>query len=215
MSTERDLDGVGGVLFSAEDKKANEKEEHKENAEGGSEGLVACAGKLVLDDFADCRVGTAAHECGNGVHGDGGNKYEESASGDAGSGERDNDARERAERACPEVVGGFDEGVIEFFNAGIDGENHKREIVVDEAQDDGEGGVHHREGGGQNVRGEKKAIHESFLAENGDPSVGTDEKAGPEGNHDKGEEEAAIGGASATDGVSGRISNKYADEGSE
>ncbi len=53
------------------------------------------------------------------------------------------------------------------------------------------------------------------MAENGDPSVGTDEKAGPEGNHDKGEEEAAIGGASATDGVSGRISNKYADEGSE
>ena len=50
---------MGGVLFSAEDKKANEKEEHKENAEGGSEGLVACAGKLVLDDFADCRVGTA------------------------------------------------------------------------------------------------------------------------------------------------------------
>ena len=215
MSLERGLDGVGGVLFSAEDKKANEKEEHKENAEGGSEGLVACAGKLVLDDFADCWVGTAAHECGNGVHGDGGNKYEESASGDAGSGERDDDARKRAEGACPEVVGGFDEGVIEFFNAGIDGENHKREIVVDEAQDDGEGGVHHREGGGQNVRGEKKAIHESFLAENGDPSVGTDEKAGPEGNHDKGEEEAAIGGASATDGVSGRISNKYADEGSE
>ena len=153
MSTERDLDGVGGVLFSAEDKKANEKEEHKENAEGGSEGLVACAGKLVLDDFADCRVGTAAHECGDSVHGDGGNKYEESASGDAGSGKRDNDARERAERACPEVVGGFDEGVIEFFNAGVNGENHEREIVVDEAEDDGEGGVHHRKRGGQNVRG--------------------------------------------------------------
>ena len=65
------------------------------------------------------------------------------------------------------------------------------------------------------MRGEKKAIDESFLTENGDPSVGTDEKAGPEGHHDKGEEEAAIGGASATDGVSGRISNKYADEGSE
>ena len=148
VSMERDLDGVGGVLFSAEDEKANEKEEHKENAEGGSEGLVACAGKLVLDDFADCRVGTAAHECGDSVHGDGGNKYEESASGDAGSGERDNDARERAERACPEVVSGFDEGVIEFFNTGVDGENHEREIVVDEAEDDGEGGVHHRKRGG-------------------------------------------------------------------
>ena len=34
VSMERGLDGVGGVLFSAEDKKANEKEEHKENAEG-------------------------------------------------------------------------------------------------------------------------------------------------------------------------------------
>ena len=148
---ERDLDGVGGVLFSAEDKKADEKEEHKENSESGSKGLVACAGKLVLDDFADCRVGTAAHECGDSVHGDGGNKYEESASGDAGSGKRDNDARERAERACTEVVGGFDEGVIEFFDASINGENHKREIVVYEAEDDGEGGVHHRKGGGQNV----------------------------------------------------------------
>lgn len=147
----RGLDGVGGVFFSAEDKKANEKEEHKENAEGGSEGLVACAGKLILDDFPDCRVGTAAHECGDSVHGDGGNEYEESASGDAGSGERDDDARERAEWACPEVVGGFDEGVIEFFDAGIDGENHKREIVVYEAEDDGEGGVHHRKRGGQNV----------------------------------------------------------------
>jgi len=29
---ERGLDVVGGVLLSAEDKKANEKEEHKENA---------------------------------------------------------------------------------------------------------------------------------------------------------------------------------------
>ena len=150
---ERGLDGVGGVLFSAEDKKANEKEEHKENAECGSEGLVACSGKLVLDNFANRRVGTATHECGDGVHGDGGNKYEESASGDAGSGERDDDARECAERACPEVVGGFDQGVIEFFNAGVDRENHEREIVVDEAEDDSEGGVHHRKRGGQNVRG--------------------------------------------------------------
>lgn len=203
------------MLFSAKDKKANEKEEHKENAEGGSEGLVACAGKLVLDDFADCRVGAAAHECGDGVHGDGGNKYEKSASGDAGSGERDDNARKRAEGACPEVVGGFNEGVIQFFNTGIDGENHKREIVVYEAEDDGEGGVHHREGGRQNVRREKEAIDESFLAKDGDPSVGTDEKAGPEGNHDEGEEDAAIGGASATNGVSGRISDDDADSGSE
>jgi hypothetical protein len=53
------------------------------------------------------------------------------------------------------------------------------------------------------------------LAEHGDPGVGTDEKAGPEGNHDKGEEDATIGGASATDGVSGRISDKDADDGGE
>jgi len=53
------------------------------------------------------------------------------------------------------------------------------------------------------------------LAEDGDPSVGTNEKAGPEGNHDQGEEDAAIGGASATDGVSGRISDEDAYEGSE
>ena len=65
------------------------------------------------------------------------------------------------------------------------------------------------------MRGEKEAIYESFLAKDGYPGVGTDEKAGPEGNHDKGEEEAAIGGASATDGVSGRISDENADGGSE
>ena len=142
---------MGGGLFSTEDKKGDQEEEHEKDAEGGSEGLVACAGELILDDLADGRVGATAHKGGDSVHGDGGNKYEESASGDAGSGERDNDARERAERACPEVVGGFDEGVIEFFNAGVDGENHEREIVVDEAEDDGEGGVHHGQGGGQNV----------------------------------------------------------------
>ena len=115
--------------------------------------MVACAGELILDDLADGGVGATAHEGGDGVHGDGGNKYEKSASGDAGLGERDDDARKCAEGACPEVVGSFHEGVIEFFNAGVDGENHEREIVVDEAEDDGEGGVHHRKRGGQNVRG--------------------------------------------------------------
>ena len=53
------------------------------------------------------------------------------------------------------------------------------------------------------------------MAEDGDPSVGTDEEAGPEGNHDKGEEDPAIGGASATDGISGRVSHENADGGSE
>lgn len=53
------------------------------------------------------------------------------------------------------------------------------------------------------------------MAEDGDPSVGTDKKAGPEGNHDKGQEDATIGGASATDSISGRISNENADGSSE
>jgi hypothetical protein len=53
------------------------------------------------------------------------------------------------------------------------------------------------------------------LAEDRYPSVGTDEEAGPKGNHDKGEEDAAIGGASATDGIGGRVSHENADGGSE
>ena len=177
--------------------------------------MVACAGELILDDLADGGVGATAHEGGDGVHGDGGNKYEKSASGDAGLGERDDDARKCAEGACPEVVGSFHEGVIEFFDAGVDGKNHKREIVVNEAEDDGERGVHHGEGSGQNVGRQKEAIDESFLAEDGNPSVGADEETSPERNHHESKQEAAIGGAGATDGVGGGVANNDADNGGE
>ena len=206
---------MGGGLFSTEDEKADQEEEHEKDAEGGSEGLVACAGELILDDLADGGVGATAHEGGDGVHGDGGNKYEKSASGDAGLGERDDDARKCAEGACPEVVGSFHEGVIEFFDTGVDGENHKREIVVNEAEDDGEGGVHHGEGSGQNVGREKEAIDESFLAEDGNPGVGADEETSPERNHHESKQEAAIGGAGATDGVGGGVADNDADHSGE
>lgn len=206
---------MGGALFSPEDKKADEEEEHEKDTEGGSEGLVPCAGELILDDFADGGVGTTAHEGGDGVHGDGGNKNKESACGDAGLGKGNDDAGKSAERACPKVVGGFHEGVIEFFDAGVDGENHKREIVVNEAEDDGEGGVHHGEGSGQNVGREKETIDESFLAEDGDPGVGADEEAGPERNHDESKQKAPVGGAGATDGVGGGVADNDADDGGE
>ena len=45
--------GGGGILFAAQDKERDEEEEHEEDTEGGSEGLIAGAGELILNDFTD------------------------------------------------------------------------------------------------------------------------------------------------------------------
>jgi len=50
---------------------AEDEDGEEEDAEGGAEGLVVGPGELVLDDFADGGIGPAAHQVGDGEHGDG------------------------------------------------------------------------------------------------------------------------------------------------
>ena len=116
-----------------------------------------------MDDFADRGVGAATHQGGDRVHGDGWDKDQKSARGDSGAGQGDDDARKSAKRTRSKVVGGLDERIVEFFNTGVDGENHEGEVVVDEAQHNCEGGVHHANGGGDDMGGEKQAVRESLL----------------------------------------------------
>ena len=160
-------------------------------------------------------VGTAAHEGGDGIHGDRGNENQQRPCGDAGPGERNDHAGKGAERSGAEVVGCLDEGVVEFLHAGVDGEDHEREIVVHEPENNREGGVHHANRGGDDVGGKEKAVGQPFLAEDRDPCVSADQEAGPEGNHHQREEKAAVSRAGPADGVGGGISDHNANQGCE
>ena len=206
---------MGGVFLAAEDEEGHEKEKHEKDPEGGAKGLVAGLGELVLDDLADGGIGASSHQGGDGVHGDGGHKDEEGSGGDAGLGQGDDDPGKGADRAGAEVVSRLDEGVIQFFHAGVDRKDHKRQVVVNQAQNDGERRVHHGERLGENSGGEQEAVGQTLLAEDVDPGVGADEEAGPERNHDEGEQEMADAGGGPADGVGGGIAHDHADHGGE
>ena len=172
-------------------------EEDEGHAEGGAEGPVAGLHELVLDDFADGGFGAAAHELADGKHADGRDEDEEDAGDDAGLGEGKDDFLERPHGPCAEIEGGFDEGVVEFFHGAIDGQDKEGQVAIDEAEDHGAGGVEHLEGFLDEMGVLEEAVEQAIGAEDGDPRVGADEEARPEGDHDEGEEEVApaLGGA--------------------
>ena len=194
---------------------AEDEDGEEEDAEGGAEGLVAGPGELVLDDFTNGGIGPAAHQVGDGEHGDGGNEDEEDAGGDAGLGQGENDLAEDAGRARPEVVGGFDEGAVEFFHAGVNGQNHEREKVVNQPENDREGRVHEGDGGAGDIEGHKEGVEQAFLRKNGNPGVGADEEAGPKRDHDQHDEEPAHALAGASDEIGHGVAEHQTDDGGE
>ena len=142
---------------------ADDEDGEEKDSKGGAEGLVAGPGELVLDDLADGGISPASHQVGDGKHGDGRNKNEEDAGGNTGLGEGKDDLAEDAGRAGPEVIGGFDQRTVELFHAGVNGENHEREEVVNQPENDREGCVHESDGRAGDLEGHEQGVEQTVM----------------------------------------------------
>ena len=101
---------------------------------------VARKEKLVFDELAIHHDLAAAQKTGNGKGGGGGDKYHRDARNDARHAQRQLYLAEHLEGIGPQILRRLNELRLHFGEDGVDGQDHKRQEIVYQADDDG-GGV--------------------------------------------------------------------------
>ena len=102
--------------------------------DGAEVQIVGVAKELQLDQIADQQVGAAAQHTADNKSRDRGHKHLRDAGGNAGAGQRDEHPKQNMLDVAAQILRGLNDGIIDFCHGRVDGQNHKRQVVVHHAQ---------------------------------------------------------------------------------
>ena len=197
-------------LLVDHDRHHQEGEQHRRHR--GSDRPVLVLEELGPQRLADHDVLRAAEQVGNDEFADDRDEAQQRAGGDARQRERQRHQPERLPARAAEVGGGFEQRLVQLFEAGVDRQHHERQVRIDDADvDRGVGGEPHRRRVDQAER-HKRLIQQAFPLQDGGPGIDADEERGPERQHHQHEQDRLPAARRAGDAVGQRNADRQQDQ---
>src|SRR5687767_3561007 len=157
-------------------------EEHESDGKGGAQGPISPLAELQLDEVSKHHVFAAAQNTRGDIGSKRGNEHQNGAGDDARLDQRDNDAAKNLKPGCVEIVSRLDEAKVELLHAGVERQDHQREINVDHAEHNSEIGKQDLNGPVDKTRPHKQGVDDAFIADHFHDCESANEQIRPEWN---------------------------------
>ena len=190
-------------------------------------GVVGPAQELLLDEVAQHHLGAAAQQAGDGKGGYRRNEYHGYPGQYPGKAQGQNDLPEYPGGPGTQILSSFQQAPVHFLNDGVNGQNHKGQVVVHHAQNHRSGGADHLKVVNRSVAEKlrdpvvqadepdvpEELVQQTVVFQHGHPGVGSEQEVHPHGQHDEHHGDPLKPGPLPGNEVGRRIADEQADEG--